>query len=56
MEKISKAEQAQREGKVLNEDQLILLSSKQYVEKSISDFESTKSQLDEVFAKEVSHA
>lgn len=48
LDKIFKAEAQLKQGKALNEEQLILLSSKASVERALTDIESIKSQLEEV--------
>lgn len=54
MDKILKVEAQVKEGKKLNEEQSVLLSSKSSVERAISDVESIKQQLEEVARQELS--
>jgi hypothetical protein len=51
LEKIMKVDAQRLEGKVLNEEQLVLLSSRPAVERSLADIDALKSQLEDV-AKE----
>lgn len=53
LEKITKAETQLAQGKVLDEEQKILLSSKKAIEKSVAEILNIKQQLEEVAKAEV---
>mmetsp|Transcript_14422 Transcript_14422/g.15090 ORF Transcript_14422/g.15090 Transcript_14422/m.15090 type:complete len:592 (+) Transcript_14422:65-1840(+) len=53
LERVIKVESQLKEGKKLNEEQLVLVASKASLEKALSDVESIKTQLEEVAKQEL---
>ena len=55
LDKILKADTQQKSGKALNEEQLILLTTRSSVEKQIADIDGIKTLLEEVAASELNN-